>query len=250
MSEPIDRTHREDTPVTSAPGVARTTAGEAPPAEVFLQPIAAPSILGLFGFAGATFMVAAFFAHWFGPASAQTILFPFAAFFGGLAQFLAGMWAFKARDGLATAMHGTWGSFWMAYGLLWAFVASGKLHLPGGAHGLNGPLGYWFIVLAIVTWLGAVGALARNLGLTAVLALLAAGSTAAAVANLIGSDKWMVLGGWLFIASAACAFYTAGAMMINREFGREVMPLYEFEREKQAPRTNVGIGEPGVMHGQ
>jgi uncharacterized protein len=37
---------------------------------VFLQPIAAPSILGLFGFA-------------------------------------AGMWAFRARDGLASAIHGT-----------------------------------------------------------------------------------------------------------------------------------------------
>ena len=29
---------------------------------VFLQPIAAPSILGLFGFAGATFMVSAYLA--------------------------------------------------------------------------------------------------------------------------------------------------------------------------------------------
>src|ERR671932_471950 len=33
---------------------------------VFLQPIAAPSILGLFGFAAATFMVAANLAGWYG----------------------------------------------------------------------------------------------------------------------------------------------------------------------------------------
>ena len=60
---------------------------------VVLQPIAAPSVLGLFGFAGATFIVAAHMAGWYGSASTPGYLFPFAAFFGGLAQFLAGMWA-------------------------------------------------------------------------------------------------------------------------------------------------------------
>src|SRR5919199_5513887 len=72
---------------------------------VCLQPIAAPSVLGLFGFAGATFMVAANMAGWYGTAKSGMFLFPFAAMFGGLAQFLAGMWAFRARDALATAIH-------------------------------------------------------------------------------------------------------------------------------------------------
>jgi len=70
-----------------------------PHAQIYLQPIAAPSILGLYGLAGATFMVAANMAHWFGTSATSLYLFPFAAIFGGLAQFLAGMWAFRARDG-------------------------------------------------------------------------------------------------------------------------------------------------------
>src|SRR5579875_575049 len=82
---------------------------------VFLQPIAAPSILGLFGFAGATFIVAANMAGWFGTPRSGIYIFPFAATFGGLAQLLAGVWAYRARDGIATAMHGTWGAFWLAY---------------------------------------------------------------------------------------------------------------------------------------
>jgi succinate-acetate transporter protein len=32
---------------------------------IFLQPIAAPSILGLYGFAGATFIVATYLAGWY-----------------------------------------------------------------------------------------------------------------------------------------------------------------------------------------
>jgi hypothetical protein len=84
-------------------------------ARVVLQPIAAPSILGLYGFAGATFIVAANQAGWYGNDHSAIFLAPFAAFFGGLAQFLAGMWSYRARDGLATAMHGMWGAFWMEY---------------------------------------------------------------------------------------------------------------------------------------
>src|SRR5690348_2256692 len=95
------------------------------PARIFLQPVAAPSVLGLFGFAGATFMVATNLAGWWGnTTTSPLLLFPFAAIFGGVAQFLAGMWAYKARDALATAMHGTWGSFWIAYGILWWLIAN------------------------------------------------------------------------------------------------------------------------------
>src|ERR687883_347959 len=76
------------------------TDGFAPP-RVVLTPIAAPSILGLAGFAGATFIVASNIAGWWGTPTSGLELAPFAAMFGGLAQFLAGMWAYRARDGIA-----------------------------------------------------------------------------------------------------------------------------------------------------
>jgi uncharacterized protein len=99
---------------------------------VFLQPIAAPSILGLYGLAGATFMVAAQMAHWLGPSRMTLVLVPFAAIFGGLTQFLAGMWTYKARDGVATAVHGMWGAFWMAFGVLALLISYGKVPMPTG----------------------------------------------------------------------------------------------------------------------
>src|SRR5437764_14678011 len=97
--------------------------GFAPP-RVFLQPIAAPSILGLAGFAGATFVVASNLAGWWGTPTSGLAIAPFAAMFGGLAQFVAGMWAYKARDAIATLAHGTWGSFWLAYGILNLLLAA------------------------------------------------------------------------------------------------------------------------------
>lgn len=40
-----------------------------PQPRINLQPIAGPSILGLFGLAGATFMLAVHMCHWYGDAT-------------------------------------------------------------------------------------------------------------------------------------------------------------------------------------
>jgi succinate-acetate transporter protein len=59
--------------------------------------IAAPAPLGLFAFAAATFTFSAVNAGWFSPATALATMLPL-LLFGGLAQFLAGMWAFRKSD--------------------------------------------------------------------------------------------------------------------------------------------------------
>jgi succinate-acetate transporter protein len=215
---------------------------------VILQPIAAPSILGLYGFAGATFMVAAHMAHWFGSSHTALLLAPFVVFFGGLAQFLAGMWAFKARDGLATAMHGMWGSFWMAYGVLSWIIANGTVAAPAGA--LFPELGYWFIVLAAITWVGMGAALADNKALVTVLVFLAGGSTISAIGLLVGVEGLMILAGYLFIISAIAAWYTASALMLYETYGREVWSLGRSAHARQMPPITLGAGEPGVIRGQ
>ena len=215
-------------------------------AQISLQPIAAPSILGLYGFAGATFMVAANMAHWYGNDNSVLYLFPFAAMFGGLAQFLAGMWAFRARDGVATAMHGMWGSFWMSYGILYLLVAAGKLTIPERFP----ELGYWFVVLAAITWVGAVAAGAESRSLATVLTFLAAGSTTAAI-GLLGAAPWlMTLSGYLFIISAIAAWYTASALMLGEAFGHEVWGIGKTRHVREMPPVAIGVGEPGVIKGQ
>jgi hypothetical protein len=78
--------------------------------------------------------------------------------FGGIAQFAAGLWAYRARDALATAMHGMWGAFWMAYGILWLLVAAGDLTLPAGK--FPEPA-FWFFPLAAITLSGMLASIGR-----------------------------------------------------------------------------------------
>lgn len=63
-------------------------------------------------------------ANWWGNGESPTIFFPFVAIFGGLAQFIAGIFGFPARDTLVTVINTMWGSFWMSIGLLYYLVVS------------------------------------------------------------------------------------------------------------------------------
>jgi succinate-acetate transporter protein len=223
------------------------SSSDAAPARIYLQPVAAPSILGLFGFAGATFMVAAHMAGWYGGRDTVLYLAPFVAMFGGLAQFLAGMWAFRARDGLATAMHGMWGSFWIAFG----FLSIMFMNRPGGLPaGIFPELGFWFIVLAAITWVGAWASLSENVALFLVLFFLALGSTLEAIARLAGGGGLNMAAGYCFIISALCAFYTATALMLAECYGHSVLGVGKLRKAAQTPVVSMGCGEPGVVRGQ
>jgi uncharacterized protein len=225
------------------------------PARIVLQPIAAPSILGLFGFMAATLMVGANMAGWYGDATTPYVLFPFAAVFGGIAQFAAGLWSYRARDALATAMHGAWGSFWIAYGILWALVATGNLAVPPAGVAFPG-FAFWFIGLAAITWSGALASLAESLTLFAVLGTLATGSTIAAVSLFVGADSWIKVAGWVFVFSAGFAWYTATAMLLEGSSGRTILPLGKWSKAANVPGgrptrpVEYAGGQPGVRQGQ
>lgn len=222
---------------------------------ISLSPIAAPSVLGLFGFAAATFMVAANLAGWYGNAQTPLVLFPFALTAGGLAQFLAGMWAYRARDAVATGIHGIWGAFWIGYGLYYLLIAVGVL--PSTANPIaSGAYGFWFIVLAAITWMGALAAATDNVALTATLVFLAAGSTLLAVALLGDYPVVQVIGGYVLILSAIVAWYLASAMMVQATFKRVVLPIGKrnLPPDPDATRGDNLIeyanGEPGLKIGQ
>src|SRR5438067_2653818 len=235
--------------------IARDAPRDGVATRVFLQPIAAPSILGLFGFAGATFIVASNLAGWWGTPESGLALAPFAAMFGGLAQFLAGMWAYRARDAVATAMHGTWGAFWLAYGILNVLVAAGALSAPKPWY-RNPEVGFWFFALAGVTASGALASPAESIGLFAVRSTLAAGSGILAGAFIYGSHGWTEVAGWVFVFSAGFAWYVATAMMLAAAGGRVVLPLGKLSREANKPGGRVTRpielewAEPGVRMGQ
>jgi uncharacterized protein len=244
----------EERRAVASAGVDGTADGFA--TRIFLQPIAAPSILGLFGFAAATFIVAANVAGWYGNhATTPLVLAPFAAVFGGIAQFMAGMWAYRARDAVATAMHGMWGSFWIAYGILNILLATHVLTAPTPWYH-DSAFGFWFFALAVITGSGALAALAESIGLFSVLATLAVGSALLAGGLIYGSHGLVTVAGWVLVASAILAWYVATAMMLAFAGGRVVLPLGKYSKEANKPGgrptrpIELEWAEPGIKMGQ
>jgi succinate-acetate transporter protein len=202
-------------------------------AHMSLVKVPPPSILGMYAFAAATFIVSARMVHWYGNAQSAIVLFPLVLIFGGLAQFYAGTWAFQTRDAVALAMHGTWGSFWTAYGILEILYATGRVARPQGAFP---ELGYWFIAMAAITW-GITVASRENKGMMTVLTLLAIASTLEAVAQLAGINGLRMLGGYFLMASALVAWYVATVLIVRfgrTEKARGAMPLSSSESERAA----------------
>jgi uncharacterized protein len=224
-------------------------------ARVFLQPVAAPSILGLFGFSAATFMVTAHLVGWYGTAKSPTLIFPFAVAAGGVAQGAAALWAYKARDGLATAIHGIWAAFWLGYGLLNLLIAVGDIPAPA-PHAAVPELGYWFFALAAITAAGALASLGESLAITSVLAPLFVGAGLLGVFYTVGGTGWEKAGGYVTMASSFTAFYAATAMMMAASWRRTILPLGKYRSEANVPGgkpmypIQFELGEPGVKQGQ
>jgi succinate-acetate transporter protein len=242
-----------------APGTTNGAAGELSEwrshARVFLQPIAAPSILGLYGFSAATFIVTAYLVGWYGKATSPLLIFPFAAATGGVAQGAAALWAYKARDGLATAVHGIWAAFWLGYGFL-NFMIALKLIPAPAPHAAVPELGYWFYALAAITLAGMIASLGESLAITSVLAPLWVGVALLGVFYTVGGTGWEKAGGYVTMASAFTAFYAATAMMLSSAFGRTTLPLGKYRKEANVPGgrhtypIQFELGEPGVKQGQ
>lgn len=80
------------------------TSKKEPGVQIFLRPIAPPAALGLAGFAGSTFITSSWIASWWGGPESPLVFFPFVGLFGGVAQFIAALFGFLARDTLVTVM--------------------------------------------------------------------------------------------------------------------------------------------------
>jgi succinate-acetate transporter protein len=238
---------RAATPAFS--GVEGSTNGWA--TRVFLQPIAAPSALGLAGFSVATLMVATIQAKWWGSPADFRGVAPFCLTFGGIAQFLAGMWAYKARDVVATLAHGTWGAFWIAFFVLQILQANGTVPTPP-THSPDLVFGMWMVGLAYVTWTCALGAMLENGAVFLVLASLATGASLSAAGLISGgfASGWTTAGGWAFVVAAGLAWYTVTAMVLHGISGKELLPTFPRHASGKTQPIELPWAEPGIKHGQ
>jgi len=232
----------------------------APPARIYLTPVAPPATLGLFGFFASTMVVSTWILGWWGsPAGSPPTMFEIAATFGGLVQFAAGVWSFRARDYIGSGLLTMWGSYWMAWGLLQLLAAVHVTKIPPLDVAQPG-FAVWFIPLAVFTTWGAVAAARENIPLFLVLATVGIGSGCVCGGFWAGSTGWIDTGAWLFVFGACFAWYTGAMVLLEYAWGRVVLPLGVIPGLMKLPAAaNVpgsrlsapveyALGQPGARH--
>ena len=107
-------------------------------------------------------------------------------------------------------------------------------------------LGFWFIPLAFITWVGAAAAASAALGLT--LAFLAAGATLGAIGHLGLYESLVTVSGWLLVIASIIGWYTASAMMFEITSGHQVWPLGRMTQRVRTMTEPAPGQSPAARH--
>jgi succinate-acetate transporter protein len=185
-----------------------------------------PAPLGLAGFALSTFILSMFNAHLVNNAGLP-ILFGLVLFYGGTAQFLAGMWEFRTGNTFGALVFGSYGAFWLA---LWAFYQFYAKKIPAGGV-LNHTVGMYLLGWAGFTALLFVAALRTTGAVAVTLLLLVVTEVVLGIGNNAGSINTIKIGGYLGLATAAAAWYTMFAIVLESTFKRWLRPVFPLARE-------------------
>ncbi|MEM2123647.1 MAG: acetate uptake transporter [Candidatus Bathyarchaeia archaeon] len=176
-----------------------------------------PGALGLGGLALTTFIFSMAYA---GIISTECIgmIICMAIFYGGIAQFSAGMWEFRRGAIFGGTCFTSYGSFWMGLASMLILQAEGILPIVPATG-----LAVLFIAWGIFTAYATMAALKVSKAATVVLAsltifffLLAGGEYNSAITRIAGYEG---------IFSSLTAWYTSAGTLINTMHGRELVPL-------------------------
>jgi len=189
-------------------------------------PAADPAPLGLAAFALTTFMLSGHNATFI----PDILWVGLALFYGGLVQLLAGMWEFRNRNVFGSTAFSTYGGFWLALG---GFVVLAEATKLGGTlkpADVNNGLSWFVLSFAIFNTYMMLWALRVNVAVFGVFLTLEITEILLVIGFFRvahGMSPWILhAGGWAGIVTAAVAWYTSAAGVVNgMSPERSVLPV-------------------------
>jgi uncharacterized protein len=184
-------------------------------AEGFANPVP----LGLLGYGMTTVLLSLANASVY---ESGTMVLAMAVFFGGLAQVLVSLMAYRNNNMFAVTAFGGYGFLWVTLGFLTIGADKGWAGENSGT-----AMGFYLAMWAVFSLgLVAASAVAPRV-LTGVLALTVILLTILAIANWADNSTITKIGGWEGVLTGASAVYLAFAFVLNETFRRTVLPVGE-----------------------
>lgn len=184
-----------------------------------MQPssLANPGPLGLLGFGMTTILLNIHNAGFF-PLS--SVILSMGIFYGGLAQFIAGLIEYKKGNTFGATAFTSYGMFWISL--------VGLLFLPTlGLAEATSPefLGVFLAIWGVFTFFMFLGTFKANLALQFVFGSLTVLFALLAIGNITGNATLLKFAGFEGIIRGASAFYLAVAEILNEQYGKTVLPI-------------------------
>lgn len=177
--------------------------------------------LGLGGFALSTFVLNIVNAGLVDSATLGIVM-PVAMFYGGLAQFAAGMWDVKRGDTFGATCFSSFGAFWMG---LAAFFFLRLAGVQGFVDVTPAGIAVILVAWGLFTGYATIASLKKPraitwifITLTILFFLLAIGEFVPIVHTIAGYEG---------IVCSLIAWYCSAAILINETHGRTILPLGE-----------------------
>jgi succinate-acetate transporter protein len=190
--------------------------------------LADPAPLGLSGFALTTLILSLWNAGVLAGNDVKVVI-GLAAFYGGLAQLLAGMWEFRNGNTFGATAFSSYGAFWLTFAAL--LIPGFGVDFGDAAKGpSHTAIGWYLIAWAIVTGLLLLGTLRINGALVAVFVLLFVTYILLAIGEFSGAAAGSgitSIGGWIGVLTAIAAWYTALTGILRGVSGGKVaLPVF------------------------
>jgi uncharacterized protein len=197
--------------------------------------IADPAALGLAGFALTTFLLSAKNAGWMTHATGSAWL-GYAFAYGGLAQFMAGMWEFARGNVFGATAFSTYGAFWIGLGLYIQLVVNPAVAaikpstLASTVASINHDLGWILLVFFIFNTYMMILSLQINMAVFLVFLTLGLTELILCIGNFNAGSALLPtttikIGGYLGLLTALVAWYTSMATVAAGMGGKIKYPV-------------------------
>lgn len=192
-----------------------TEEGPAPRTLMHTPVVADPAALGLAGFALTTFLLSAKNAGWTHGGDAWL---GFALFYGGLAQFMAGMMEFRNKNTFGAAAFGTYGAWWMSMFAYVHFAAASSTNV-------NNDLGWILLAIAIFNTYMMFWSTKTNTAVFLVFLTLEITEIVLFIGFFANSTSIIKIGGVIGVITALVAWYTSAAVVVNSMSEKPVLSV-------------------------
>lgn len=168
------------------------------------------SALGLAAFAMTTFVLGLYYAGAMG-IEIPNVVVSLTFFYGGIVQFLAGVWELAIGNTFAGTAFASYGPFWFGFGAIFIESFGISAAYAEEPEQLSNAIGFMLVGWAIFTFIMLLCTLKSTVMLMALFLTLDLTFIILAAANFTGKSSCKTAGGVMAVISACCGWYNAFA---------------------------------------